>query len=419
MRTVSFLHAADLHLDSPFRGITAESPEVAGRIRSSTFDAFDRLVEAALERRVDFVLVAGDVYDGADRSLRAQLRFRDGLARLAARGVRSFVVHGNHDPLDGWTSAIAWPDGVHVFGDAIEDVEVAIGGEPAAVVSGISYPKKNERRNLASRFRRAADGLFHVGLLHANVGADTGHEPYAPCELSELVASGVDYWALGHVHERAVLHRDPYVVYPGNIQGRHIRETGARGCVHVTVEGRRVAEVEFVPLDAVRWELVRVDVSGIAEIDALDDRLAGAVEAALGEADGRPLLCRVVLEGRGPLHAELARERASADLLERFREHGTGKTPFAWVQEISVETRPEVDLDERSRADDLLGQVLRISAELAESPDGHDRLYDAALARLYGNPRAARALDPPGHAEVLRMLEDAGILCLDRLEGAQ
>jgi DNA repair exonuclease SbcCD nuclease subunit len=141
MTRFSFVHASDLHLDSPFAGVTATAPEVAERLRTATFDAFDNIVRLCIERRVDFLLVAGDVYDGADRSLRAQLRFRDGLLRLAEQGIRAFVAHGNHDALEGWSSAIEWPEGVRVFGEELASVPVERDGAPIALVSGISYPE--------------------------------------------------------------------------------------------------------------------------------------------------------------------------------------------------------------------------------------------------------------------------------------
>jgi exonuclease SbcD len=418
MTRFSFLHAADLHLDSPFKGLTVESPAIAARIRSATFDAFENLVREAIERRVDFVVVAGDVYDGSDRSLRAQLRFRDGLARLARHGIRSFVVHGNHDPLDGWISSVVWPEGARVFGPKVEAVPVEIRGEIAAVVCGVSYPKRNEQRNLAKSFKRSDHAAFHVGLLHANVGADTGHEVYAPCELADLLAGEMDYWALGHVHTRATLAERPCVVYPGNIQGRNVREEGARGCVHVRVDETGASEVEFVPLDVLRWATLRVDVTGATAIDGVDDALFGAVDAALDEAGGRPVLCRVAVAGRTSLHADLARQSSADALLERLRDRYESECPFAWVQELSIETRPEVDLEERARAEDLLGQVLRVAAEIGDDDELLARVAAESLARLYANGRAEKALDPPSTEAVRRFLDEARLLCVDRLEAA-
>jgi exonuclease SbcD len=292
-----------------------------------------------------------------------------------------------------------------------------------AYVSGISYKKRDEQRNLAKLFRRVGGRVFNVGVLHANVGSNTGHEVYAPCEVTDLATGDMDYWALGHVHTRAVLHRTPYVVYPGNPQGRHIREAGPRGCMYVAVDeaGRVEPEPEFLPLDVVRWALVTADVTGVATLDALADRLAGAVEEALAEADGRPLLCRIAVTGRTTLHAELARATTVDDLVERLREGFANHTPFAWVEELELGVRPEIDLADRACADDLLGHVLQIAAAIREEDEKLAQLRATALAPLYENPRAlkAKALEALTPADTREIVAEAELLCLDRLEAGQ
>ena len=203
-----FVHAADLHIDSPFSGIGDVDVRVANRLREATYDAFQNLVELCLESHADFLVIAGDVYDGADRSVRAQLRFRDGLSRLAEKGIQTFVVHGNHDPLDGWPSSLAWPDGVHIFGVDPEWKNIEKNGEVVAAVQGMSYPTRKVTDNLALKFCPPQSGsIFTIGLLHANVGANSAHPNYAPCTVEDLSTSGIDYWALGHVHTRQKIGR--------------------------------------------------------------------------------------------------------------------------------------------------------------------------------------------------------------------
>lgn len=415
MSRFSFVHAADLHLDSPFTGVTATSPAVAELLRRATFDAFEQLIDLCLGRRVDFLLVAGDVYDGADRSLRAQLRFRDGLARLAAAGIRSFVVHGNHDALDGWSSALEWPAGVHVFGERLETVAVERDGAPLARVSGISYPRRQEERNLAALFGGApSGGAFHIGLLHANVGGNTQHDPYAPCEVADLLDRGIDYWALGHVHSRQILRRErPFAVYPGNLQGRHMRETGERGCVVVTVYGDAVA-IDFAAVDAVRWEWVEVDIGGAETMDALETAVDEALSRAASTTADRPLLCRLRLTGRGPLHRDLRRSDAVAALLERGRERWAEARPLVWVEAIDVACRPEVDLAARRAGQDLTAEVLRAADDWRTGD--LDASLGEALAPLYRDPRLRRLLREPDAEELERLLAEAEMLCLDRLE---
>ncbi|MCI0409979.1 MAG: DNA repair exonuclease, partial [Acidobacteria bacterium] len=364
MRPFSFVHAADLHIDSPFRGVTADSPAVAEALYSSTFRAFDALIEMTLEREADFLLVAGDVYDGKDRSLRAQLRLRDGLVRLADRGIQSFIVHGNHDPLDSRVTTLEWPKEAHFFGKRLESVSVlGSDGKPMATVSGISFPKKEESRNLAAEFSRTETGLFQIGLLHCNVGGNTGHENYAPCTLDDLRSADMDYWALGHIHTRSVLSESPWVVYPGNIQGRSMREQGARGCYHVRVDEHGGVKADFVPLDVVRWSEIRVSIEGPETMDALERALVEHLEEASAGADGRSLVCRVSLVGRGALHGSLRRDESGEQLLERLRERFSGENPFLWVQRLAIESRPRVDLAERMGRQDLLSEVLATGRE--------------------------------------------------------
>ncbi|GAH49465.1 unnamed protein product, partial [marine sediment metagenome] len=213
MRPFTFVHAADLHLDSPFVGIQDVDEEIAERLREATFSTFRHIVDLCVEREVDFVLVAGDIYDSGDRSLRAQIRFRDGLRRLSAAGIPAFVVHGNHDPLDRWSATLQWPEDAHIFGGkTVTRVPVEAEGDMIATVYGISYPTQEVRRNLATEFRRDEKDVYAIGLLHCNVGENTGHEPYAPCSVEDLVRAGMDYWALGHVHNRRIMREDKPVI---------------------------------------------------------------------------------------------------------------------------------------------------------------------------------------------------------------
>ena len=206
MSKLRFVHAADLHLDSPFSGLRAVAPdEVSSTLRRATFDVYDNIVDLCIEERVDALLVAGDVYDGADRSLRAQLKFVDGLRRLDEAGIRSFICHGNHDPLDGWEARLDLPDGCVRFGPEVTGEPVFPKDPERATVYGISYPQRDVRENLSPRFRDLPNGGFKIGLLHANVGGNTDHESYAPCSVSDLEETSIDYWALGHVHTRTVL----------------------------------------------------------------------------------------------------------------------------------------------------------------------------------------------------------------------
>lgn len=414
----SFVHAADLHLDSPFQGITAESPAIAEALRSSTFEAYDALIDLCIEHGVQFLLISGDVYDGADRSLRAQLRFRDGLQRLADSNIQAYVVHGNHDPYRGHSRAIDWPSGVHVFHHrTVESVTVEIEGIPIALISGISHESRNVTANLAEKFSPADTDLFHIGMLHCNVGSDTGHEAYAPCELQDLLSRPIDYWALGHVHEKRILHDNPYVVYPGNIQGRHIREQNERGCYLVQVdEATRDVTMEFHELDKVRWFSGNVPIDGLQSLDQLEQSVTARIEDFIAKADSRPLVCRLILNGRGPLFRDTQKAEAREDLLLHLREAFEPNRPFVWVQDLVFDCAGEIDLEERSERSDFLGQVLRLSQEFSTAEEGMQRLLEEGLAELYGNRRARKYLQDVDDEEVRQMLKEAERLCVQMLE---
>lgn len=384
-----FLHAADLHLDTAPSGLRAYPPQVEELLRDASLRAFDALVDAALQHDVAALLLAGDVYDGAVRGTRAQLHLRDGLDRLSSAGVRTFVVHGNHDPVEeGWSAVRSWPELVTVFGPGDPTTVVVDGDQPLAV-QGVSYATREERRNLAQAFRPVPADAFGVGLLHTNVGGSAGHADHAPCTLEDLrqVAArcGIDYWALGHVHTRRTLAGPhPWVAYPGNLQGRHPgpAELGAKGALLVRVDGGRAAEPEFLPLDVLRFVEVDVAVDGLADVGALHDVLRDRAAALLAGHDGRPLVVRAVLSGRGPVHAALAREGTEPlhqELCVLDRE------PVVWWDRIVDRTSPELDLATARAADDLVGNVL---AGLAALDD--DDL--AAVVALLPEPARA-ALD--------------------------
>lgn len=428
----SFVHAADLHLDTPFKGIGSSAPAVAERLREASLQAFDRLVELCLARRVAFLVVAGDIYDGPERGLRAQLRFRDGLARLSEAGIRSFVVHGNHDPVEtGWSALSGpWPELVTVFGPGQPGaVTVTRDGLPLATVQGVSFAQRAERENLALRFGRAPGPGIQVGVLHCNVGgAATGYDDYSPCSLEQLRSAGLDYWALGHIHTRAVLSgtpggHEPWVVYPGNLQARSPKpsERGAKGAMLVRVRAGRVAEVEPVGCDVVRFQLVTADIGRLADLAEVRSALSAAARSELGRAEGRSLVVLGRLVGRSDLHYELARPGSVPDLLTTLRDEFAEEDPFCWWDSVEDASRPALDLERTRAGADFAGDLVRLAEELrtrlAHEEGALDELALELSDGLPGPLRTRRLLD-----EVLSPPEDlverALLLALGELDGA-
>jgi exonuclease SbcD len=414
----SFIHSGDLHLDSPFRGVTSESPEIARQLQSATFDAYHSLIKLCIDKHVQFLLLSGDIYDGADRSLRAQLRFRDGLQQLADSNIQVFIVHGNHDPYKGHSGLIKWPPGIHVFSySKVESKPVKVNGNTIAVVSGISHEKSDTHINLAKKYNATDADVFQIGLLHCNVGRNTGHDAYAPCELNDLLGIGMHYWALGHVHERKILCKNPYVVYPGNPQGLSIREQNQRGCYLVRVDEstKEVFKLEFHELDVIRWFSGSVKINGLQTLDQLENNISNRIDHFVDKANSRPIIVRLSIEGQGPLYPVLHRDGSIQDLLLRIREIFENKSPFVWVEELIFNCKPEIDIEERRKNQDFLGQILKISKEFSKE-DGMQRLRAEALGELYQDLRVKKHLDDVTDEEIEDMLKKAELLCIDMFE---
>ncbi len=414
MTLLRFIHAADLHLDSPFRGLRAQAPEhVADALYKATFEAYDNIVDLCVSQKVDALLVAGDVYDSADRSLRAQRKFVDGLEKLHASGIRSFVCHGNHDPLDGWEARLALPPSCHRFGAAFEAVPAFESDPGRAVVHGISYPRQKVTSNLVRRLRSVDQGPFSIGLLHTNAVNDQGHAPYAPCSLEDLRSCGIDYWALGHVHTRQVLHEQaPAVVYPGNPQGRHAGEAGSRGVYQVEVNDDGHIDLQFRAVDKVRWEQLSIDIGALGTEQELIDALHDAMERVADNADGRSVIARATLMGMGEMHRFLRRPNVSTDLVEQINEAFAGRSPFIWLERTEERTRPPFDRKERLAGVDFLAEVLCAADRAKDQPA---RLRDG-LVDLYGHHALRRRLTPLDDAELAGLIEEAELLAVTLLE---
>ncbi|MFO8004094.1 exonuclease SbcCD subunit D [Thioalkalivibrio sp.] len=367
MGTFRFLHTADIHLDSPLRGLTGQEGSAAARIRSATREAFELLVGRAIAERVAFVVIAGDLYDGDWRDYRTGLFFAAQMGRLNAAGIPVFLLHGNHDAQSQITRRLELPDNVRVFGARspetfrLEDIDVALHGQ--------SFSQREIRDNLVPGYPEPVAGAFNIGVLHTGLGGMGGHENYAPCALAELTAKGYAYWALGHVHQFQILHRQPHVVFPGNLQGRHVRETGAKGAALVSVANGEVGEVAMIASEVVRWSLVPVAVDAAASVpEVLEAIRAGLEEAMADQAEGRLLACRVVLQGRAPMHGQLV--GAEAYLLAEARAIALGLgAEQVWVERVKVATEPEVDARTLAARTDALGELHRMLAEASHDPD--------------------------------------------------
>lgn len=358
MASFRFLHAADIHLDSPLKGLTGQEGSAAERVRTATREALERLVGLAIEEKVDFVIIAGDLYDGDWRDYKTGLFFAGQMGRLNAASIPVYLLHGNHDAESQITKRLDLPDNVFVFGT--RKPETFVLDELTVALHGQSFRQRDVTDNLVPEYPESVSGAFNIGVLHTGCGGMGGHANYAPCSLDDLVNKGYDYWALGHVHQAAVLHERPHVVFPGNLQGRHVKETGAKGACLVTVEDNEITELECVPCDVVRWAVLPVSLNDAVSMGDVIDRVRETLESAVANvSDGKLLACRIVLEGRTDVHARLV---ASEDrLLSEARASALGLgDEIAWVEKVIVATEGALDAQTLAKREDAIGELERM-----------------------------------------------------------
>jgi DNA repair exonuclease SbcCD nuclease subunit len=290
-----FIHTADIHLDSPLQKLERYEGAPVQELRQATRRAFENMVQLAISEAAAFVLIAGDIYDGDWKDYNTGLYFVSQMSRLRDADIPVLMIAGNHDAANKITKSLRLPESVHVLPvDTPGTVRVDTHG---VAVHGQGFPKPAVYKDLSVAYPSPVPGYFNIGLLHSGLNGREGHEPYAPCTLAALVAKQYDYWALGHVHQCEILHQDPLVVFPGNIQGRHIRESGAKGCMLVTVDSRGRPSANFRTLDVIRWASIQIDGSPAASGYELVDLTLRKLEALLKENTGVPLIVRIEITG--------------------------------------------------------------------------------------------------------------------------
>ncbi len=365
----TFLHAADLHIDSPLESLGAKDPDVAGLFARAGRAAVEALVAEAIASEAKFLIIAGDVFDGDWKDVSTGLFFVRQLGELHRARIPTFLVKGNHDADSVVSRSLhSYPDSVHLFATARAETRVL--DELGVALHGRGFAQRGAAEDFAQTYPARREGYLNIGVLHTGLDGARGHDPYAPCTVADLRRYGYDYWALGHIHAAEIVARDPYIVYPGNLQGRSPRETGAKGAMRVTVDDGRIEAVEPVALDAARWAHEIVDVTGAADEGEVLAALDAALERAFDGAGGRPLAVRLTLVGETPVHARLVAHRENLEAEARAR--GFGLAADCWVERLKIATRPPADA---------------FSAE----PDALD--VDALIAEAAADPEFAETLE--------------------------
>ena len=380
----TFIHAADIHLDSALHGLERYEGAPVDEIRRATRRAFDNLSNLAIDEEGAFVLLAGDLYDGDWKDYNTGLYFIKCMGRLREAGIRVFMVAGNHDAASQITRHLRLPDNVTMF--ATRSPETIVLDDLNVAIHGQGFSSRAVTDDLSSAYPQGEAHVFNIGLLHTCLDGKPGHEPYAPCTVDGLRSKGYQYWALGHVHQREEVSDDPWIVFPGNIQGRHIRETGPKGCTVVTVENGELAGVEHRDLDVMRWVLCELDVSTSETVDAIYEQVRERLSSILDAAEGRPIAVRLVLQGACSAHAGLHADREH--WIQEYRALSTGLGGAGlWLEKVSLKTRPVVCADDIHARDDALSGLLR-------AIQGSE-LDDTALAELASEVAPLRQKLPP------------------------
>ena len=373
-----FIHCADIHLDSPLRGLERYEGAPVEEVRGATRRAFENMVQCALREKVDFVVIAGDLYDGDWPDFNTGLFFAKAMAELGESGIAVYVIRGNHDAASKLTRSLPLPKNVHLFPDKAPGMQTD--DNLGLAVHGQSFATAAVLDDLAVNSSQALPGYFNLGVLHTSLTGRPGHDNYAPTTELVLKSKGYDYWALGHVHAREIVARDPWIVYPGNMQGRHIREQGQKGCELVTVEDGMIV-LEQVPLDVLRWGLLDLDVSGVKDLDALLDEVAQGVRDQLANAGGRVVGLRIQLLGAGPVYKEVSSKPEI--VIEQVRAMALDvSSGNVWVEKVDCRVSPALDLAKLALGDDPVGLLARELRSLSADSDALALLAAETLREL-------------------------------------
>ena len=424
MTTRKILHAADIHLDSPLQRLGTYDDAPVDQIRSASRRALENMVTLAIDQRVDLVVIAGDLYDGDYRDQNTGLFFVRQATKLVGAGIPLVVIRGNHDAMNVMTSSLPLPknpDGGDIMMSA-NKVDQRVFDSLGVVVHGRSFRKRAETEDMSKNYPAPIRGMFNLGLLHTSLTGAEGHEPYAPCSPVQLADKRYDYWALGHVHTRAeyVLDESAPIVFSGNIQGRHIRESGPKGCIIVEVDSHDQPTRVFHELDVVRWLVCEIDVTKREHVDEIHDAFQQWILDTLPSLDGRLLVVRVRLTGSSPLHHELHRnsDQIEASLRATAMAYGDEQT---WLEKLRVKTTPPKSDLSGFDMDGPLASLHHVVDRLRRDPELGERIREE-LAVVTGKvPQECR--DPDDHPDnpewSIELLEAASAQLQSHLHGQE
>lgn len=417
MKKVKFIHTADLHLDTPFKGLSNWNSDLASKLKDATFKSFRKIIDLCLEEKVDFLVISGDIFDSENKSLAAQLKFVSELKRLSERGISTYFICGNHDPLSSWLEDLQMPENVFRFNSSeVENFIYQKDNKPIVDIYGISFQNKIVKKNLASEYQIInKSSPISIAILHGTVGSPGQHQNYAPFKVEDVINKRFDYWALGHIHKSQIVHKTtPTILYPGNSQGRDFGETGAKGCYIIEINENNTPKLKFLPTQLIRFEEIQIDLTGEDKIDKLPDRIE-EVKTNIDDYDEKTsYILRIDLNGRTALHSHLKKPGEIDQLLDYFNEGQLNQTNFTWIDRIDVKTQPDIDIERIKKRTDFPAELLKTIEEYANNSEKIEKLIGNAAEDLT-SPQAKRDLAEFSEPEQKEILEEVKWMLLDQL----
>jgi exonuclease SbcD len=411
-----FVHTADIHLDSPLRSLALRNPDLAELVGNATRQAFAAIIELCLDEQVDALVIAGDLYDGDQTSMKTAGFLGAQLRKLHQAGISVFTIRGNHDALSRITKELSFPDSVKVFGGRAE--AIAIRGDNGLDVAfhGLSFSSPHAPESLLPKFKAPVDGAVNIGLMHTSLAGAAGHDLYAPCNVLDLQGAGFDYWALGHVHQRHVHAGRRAVIMPGMPQGRDINEAGEKTVTLVTIHDDRTVTHEERLTSIAQFERVAVDLDGVEDWRQMVGVIGAALEAARSRTASAHLVARLSITGATPLAWQIRRDRDLLKTEAGDRASMLGKT---WVEKIELDIAPPSAARAEQGADPIaeLGEL--IARQVIGSP-GFKAEVRAMVEELQNQlPRESRHIlgdsEAAFEAIVTRLIEEGSEDVLARL----
>ena len=394
--SIRFIHTADIHLDRALRGLTIDDNAPA-ELLTATRSALSRLVDFAIDEKIAFIIIAGDLYDSDWKDFQTGYFFIAEMARLKRAGIKVVLLYGNHDAEQDMTKKLSLPDNVHCFGSS--KPESIFLEEFKVVLHGQSFRRAETVDNLASTYPAPVSDYINIGVLHTALQGRAPHASYAPCSIDELKNKGYQYWALGHVHGFQVLAENPWIVFPGSLQGLHINEPGAKGAVVVDIEAGVIGRPERLFVDVLRWATAEVDVAGAETQAEVATRVRTTLQSLVEKAEGRPICCRVVLVGRTPLHGELYAhgQQLRADIVGQTISVGQDRL---FVEQVRVQTQPLLSTAEIAARGDAVAELQEILVQAAQDGSFLASLQSEFEVLLSKMPGEIWSQDVPGLLDI-------------------